>query len=60
VGLALIMVGAAIWHAGRGETPQIGLNLVNAAILLFIAYGRWRLRPLSSREPGFQAPLSDA
>jgi uncharacterized membrane protein len=60
VGLALIMVGAAIWHAGRGETPQIGLNLVNAVILLFIAYGRWRLRPLSSREPGFQAPLSDA
>jgi uncharacterized membrane protein len=49
LGLALVMVGAAIWHAGRDETTQIGLNVVNAAILLFIAYGRWRLRPLSAR-----------
>lgn len=48
-GLAVVMVGAAIWHAGRGETMQIGLNIVNAVILLFIAYGRWRLRPLPSR-----------
>jgi hypothetical protein len=44
------MIGAAIWHAGRGgETTQIGLNVINAAILLFIAYGRWRLRPLGPR-----------
>jgi uncharacterized membrane protein YphA (DoxX/SURF4 family) len=49
LGLAVIMVGAAIWHAGRGETTQIGLNVLNAAILLFIAYGRWRLRPLQPR-----------
>jgi hypothetical protein len=43
------MVGAAIWHAGRGETTQIGLNVLNAAVLLFIAYGRWKLRPLQPR-----------
>lgn len=49
LGLAVVMLGAAIWHAGRGETTQIGLNVVNAAILLFIAYGRWRLKPLPSR-----------
>jgi putative oxidoreductase len=49
LGLAVVMIGAAIWHAGRGETTQIGLNLVNVAILLFIAYGRWRLRPLMPR-----------
>jgi hypothetical protein len=33
------MFGAAIWHAGRSETTQIGLNVLNAAIALFIAYG---------------------
>jgi uncharacterized membrane protein len=49
LGLAVVMVGAAIWHAGRGETAQIGLNVVNAVILLFIAYGRSRLRPLQPR-----------
>jgi uncharacterized membrane protein len=49
LGLAVIMVGAAIWHAGRGETTQIGLNVLNAAVLLFIAYGRWKLRPLQPR-----------
>jgi uncharacterized membrane protein len=50
LGLAVVMIGAAIWHAGRGgETTQIGLNVINAAILLFIAYGRWRLRPLGPR-----------
>jgi uncharacterized membrane protein len=49
LGLAVVMVGAAIWHAGRGETAQIGLKVVNAVILLFIADGRWRLRPLQPR-----------
>lgn len=49
VGLAVVMVGAAVWHAGRGEVLQIVLNLVNAAVLLFVAYGRARLAPLEAR-----------
>jgi putative oxidoreductase len=48
-GLAVVMVGAAIWHAGRGEIVQILLNLVNAAVLIFLAYGRARLAPLEPR-----------
>lgn len=48
-GLAVVMVGAAVWHAGRGEVLQIVLNLVNAAVLLFVAYGRARLAPLEAR-----------
>lgn len=48
-GLAIVMVGAAIWHAGRGEMVQIFLNLVNAAVLVFVAYGRARLAPLPAR-----------
>jgi putative oxidoreductase len=52
-GLAIVMLAAAIWHGSRGETTQIGLNLVTAAILLFVAYGRWRLAPLDGR-PAFR------
>ena len=47
-GLALTMLGAAVWHLQRGETQNIVLNLVIALIVGFIAYGRWKLRPLKS------------
>ena len=45
-GLILVMVGAIVWHAQREEFPNIVLNLILAAIAAFVAYGRWRLRPL--------------
>ena len=45
-GLILAMVGAIVWHAQREEFPNIVLNLILAAIAAFVAYGRWRLRPL--------------
>ena len=48
-GLALVMVGAAIWHLGRGEAMQIALNVVNIAVLVFVGYARLRLRPLPAR-----------
>ncbi|MEX0757804.1 MAG: DoxX family protein [Acidimicrobiia bacterium] len=48
-GLALVMVGAIVWHLGRGESIQIVLNLVNAVILGFIGYGRMRLHPIAAR-----------
>ncbi len=50
VGLALVMVAAAVWHAGRGESMNIAINAVNGAVLAFIAYGRWRLHPIPSAE----------
>jgi uncharacterized membrane protein len=50
VGLALVMVAAAIWHVQRGEISNIFLNIINAAILAFIAYGRWKRVPLKERE----------
>lgn len=49
VGLLIVMIGAAIWHAGRGEIQNIAVNLVNAAVLAYIAYGRWRLAPIAAR-----------
>lgn len=51
-GLVIVMVGAAVWHLSRGEGSNIALNLVNAAVLAFIAYGRWRLSPLAGGEFG--------
>ena len=45
-GLILVMVGAIVWHAQREEFPNIVLNVILAAIAGFVAYGRWRLRPL--------------
>ena len=48
-GLVLIMIGAMIFHLSRGETQNMVQNVILAAILAFIAYGRMRLRPLSDR-----------
>ncbi|MEX2279646.1 MAG: DoxX family protein [Acidimicrobiia bacterium] len=48
-GLALVMVGAVVWHLGRGEPVQIALNVVNVAMLGFIGYGRMRLHPIPAR-----------
>ena len=48
-GLVIVMIGAAVWHISRGEAAQIVLNVINAAILGFIGYGRQRLHPLESR-----------
>lgn len=48
-GLALLMVGAAVWHIQRGEFPSIGINIGNIVLLAFLAYGCWKLVPLQDR-----------
>lgn len=48
-GLALVMIGAAIYHVIRGEYSNIVLNLVIAGVMAFVAYGRWKLAPLTDR-----------
>lgn len=40
-GLAVVMIGAAVTHAKRGEKQAIGINLVLAALALFVAVGRF-------------------
>ena len=40
LGLALVMLLAAIFHATRGEFPAIGINIVIMGLFLFIAWGR--------------------
>ena len=48
-GLVLVMLGAMVWHIGRGEVASIVQNIVVAGLAGFLAYGRWRLYPLTSR-----------
>lgn len=48
-GLAVIMIGAAVWHFPRGEMQNIGLNVVLLVLAGFVAYGRWRLSPIEPR-----------
>ncbi|MGI9667588.1 MAG: DoxX family protein [Acidimicrobiia bacterium] len=49
-GLVLVMAGAIVFHAARGEGVSIGNNLFFAAVLVFIGYGRWKLEPIAPRE----------
>ena len=55
LGLALVMLGAVVYHLPRGEMQNIIINLVNAAVLLFIAYGRWRLHPIPEKNQASEA-----
>ena len=48
-GLTLVMIGAMVYHFPRGEVQNIITNLILAAIMAFIAYGRWKLSPLKDR-----------
>ena len=48
-GLVLVMAGATVYHLQRGEFQTIAFNVVLAVIVGFIAYGRWRLKPLAGR-----------
>lgn len=41
VGLAVVMVLAAITHARRGEAQLIGVNLVLLLLSAFVAWGRF-------------------
>ncbi|MFK8054824.1 MAG: DoxX family protein [Saprospiraceae bacterium] len=40
IGLAIVMVLAAGFHASRGEFPAIGMNVVMLALFAFVAWGR--------------------
>ena len=49
LGLVAVMIGAMIWHLTRGETQNIGFNILLAALLAFIAYGRYKLQPIPEK-----------
>lgn len=49
LGLALVMVLAAIFHGSRGEFSNIVMNFVMIAIALFIAWGRSTKAPIQAK-----------
>ncbi|HET7901849.1 MAG TPA: DoxX family protein, partial [Candidatus Nanopelagicales bacterium] len=40
-GLALLMIGAIVVHARRGERQPIGANIVLLLLAVFVAWGRF-------------------
>lgn len=49
LGLGLVMVFAAVFHASRGEFSNIGMNAVLLGIALFIAWGRSKKAPILAK-----------
>ena len=49
LGLVLVMLSAAVWHFTRGEIQNAVMNLIIAALAGFVAYGRWKLKPLKDK-----------
>jgi uncharacterized membrane protein YphA (DoxX/SURF4 family) len=47
IGLAFVMVGAAVVHARRKETMNIGVNAVLLALAVFVAWGRFGPYPFA-------------
>ena len=45
LGLAIIMLLAAIFHATRREYQNIVVNLILLALAAVVAYGRWMIAP---------------
>lgn len=41
IGLAVVMVGAAVTHGRRGETKNVAVNAVLLALALVVAWGRF-------------------
>ncbi len=50
LGLVVVMVGAVIWQARRGEPLSIATNVFSAAVMGYVAYGRWKLAPLTAKD----------
>jgi uncharacterized membrane protein YphA (DoxX/SURF4 family) len=48
-GILLLMISASIFHISRGEGSQIGFNVVVLLIAAFIAWGRQKKSPFTSR-----------
>ncbi|WIG59981.1 MAG: hypothetical protein OJF49_002729 [Ktedonobacterales bacterium] len=46
LGLALIMLGAIIFHIARKEYAQPAMNAILLLLALLIVIGRWKLAPI--------------
>ena len=50
-GLMIVMIGAIILHVLRGEVSATITTAILFALATFVAYMRWRVRPILPRNP---------
>jgi hypothetical protein len=48
-GLMIVMVGATVFHLKRGEYSSAATTAVLLVALTFVAYMRWKVKPISPR-----------
>ena len=48
-GLVIVMIGATAYNLAAGDIASALMTVVIGILAAFVAYGRWRLTPLSSR-----------
>ena len=48
-GLMIVMVGATVLHLKRGEYSSAATTAVLLVALTFVAYMRWKVKPISPR-----------
>ena len=49
LGIFIIMVLAFIYHLTQGEYAALGINLILAALAIFIAWGRYKKVPIQTK-----------
>ena len=50
-GLMMVMVSATILHTVRGEVSSAATTAVLLALATFVAYMRWKVKPIAPRTP---------
>jgi uncharacterized membrane protein YphA (DoxX/SURF4 family) len=48
-GLMIVTISAAVLHASRGEVMSAVTTAVLFSIVTFVAYMRWKVKPIASR-----------
>jgi putative oxidoreductase len=49
LGLATIMILAIPFHVLKGESSVVWIHALVAALMVFVAWGRWRKAPIAGR-----------
>ncbi|PWT84487.1 MAG: DoxX family protein [Blastocatellia bacterium] len=50
-GLMIVMISATVFHITRGEVSSAMTTAILLAMLTFVAYERWKVRPIRPRIP---------
>jgi hypothetical protein len=48
-GLMVVMIGATVWHTIRHEPSSALITAVLLVVATFVAYMRWRVKPILPR-----------